>query len=157
MRESIKREFLIGYGIKTPCNIVTFIDDVTRQTEKQTFVMEIIEKCDVDMAVDIKRGFGLIEVKKSRSKDVLLKRGDQVAMWVDGQLRNTEAIADDNNVLTYLKGGRNTVFMRTEIKRDPEKLPDAMIFYKLVQEDCVLHSVAIMTRDLSELSTGLWN
>lgn len=153
MRESIKKEYYVGYKKKHPCNIVTYIDDVTRGDETQTFFMELIEKCQVESSVEARRQEGKFEVRKSRSKDVLVHRGDEVMMAVDGQIRCTEALTENEKTLCFLRGGNNVVIMATEIKRDPEKMPDAMICYKQMPADTVLHSMAIMTRDLSELPT----
>lgn len=154
MREAVKREFLIGYGIKQPCNILTFIDDISRGEEIQTFVMEVVEKEDADTVSDAKRQSGLIEVKKSRSKDILLKRGEQILLDIDGQMRCSEASSEEEQTLCYIQGCSNMISIATEIKRDPEKMPDAMIFYKQKPSCSTLHSIAIMTRDLSELPTG---
>ena len=156
MRDSIKKEFLVGYNKKVPCSIVTFIDHLTRGHEKQTFVMEALEKSCVEAIVQSKKEFGLVEVKKGRSKDVLLKRGEEIRMQVDGQMRPTEVLSDDQTVLCYLHGVANVIHIATEIKRDPDKLPDAMLIYRHLPDDTVVHSMAMMTRDLSELPTGLW-
>lgn len=153
MRETLKKEFLMGYGFKQPCNIVTYIDDLSRGDEMQTIVMEVVEKNEVDNVVEARRQTGLVEVKKSRSKDVLLKRGDQIWFQIDGQIRCTEAMTEAEQTLCYLTGSQNMVAMPTEIKRDPEKMPDAMIFYKQKPNNAVLHSIALMTRDLSELAS----
>lgn len=154
MRDSIKKEFLLGYKKKTPCHIVTFIDHMTRANEKQTFIMEAVEKCNVESVVESKREFGLIEIKKGRSKKVFLKRGEQIQMLADGQMRPAEVLSDDHNILCYIHGLSNVIHVATEIKREPEKLPDAMLFYKHLPDETVVHSVAMMTRDLSELPTG---
>lgn len=153
MREAVKREFLVGFGIKHPCNILTFIDDLSRGEETQTFVMEVVPKADADTVSDAKRQTGLIEILKSRSKDILLKRGEQILLDIDGQMRCSEASSKEEQTLCYIQGCSNVISIATEIKRDPEKMPDAMIFYKQKPSDSTLHSIAIMTRDLSELPT----
>ncbi|XP_045169804.2 uncharacterized protein LOC123532439 isoform X2 [Mercenaria mercenaria] len=153
MRETIKREFQVGFGIKQPCYILTFIDDLTRTDEMQTFVMEVVEKDKADAVAEDKLQAKLFEVKKSRSKEILLRRGDQILLHVDGQIRCSEASSEEEQTLCYLQGCSNMVSISTEIKRDPEKMPDAMIFYKQKPKDAALHSVAIVTRDLSELPT----
>lgn len=63
-------------------------------------------------------------------------------------------MTEADQTLCYLQGCSNMVTMPTEIKRDPEKMPDAMIYYKQKPNNNVLHSMAMMTRDLSELPTG---
>lgn len=156
MRDTIKNEFLVGYKKKMPCKLVTFIDHVTRAHEKQVFVMEAVEKCNVDTVIDSKSDFGLVEIKKGRSKDILLKTGDVIQMHIDGQMRPTETRLDEYNNLCYIQGLPNVIHVATEIKRDPEKLPDAMIIYRRQPNNIVVHSIALMTRDLSELPTGIF-
>ncbi|XP_060608547.1 uncharacterized protein LOC132760564 isoform X2 [Ruditapes philippinarum] len=153
MRESIKREFYIGFGIKQPCYILTFIDDLSRGDEMQTFAMEVVEKDKADIVADEKLQAKLFEIKKGRSKEILLKRGDQILMHVDGQMRCSEASSEEEQTLCYLNGCTNVISISTEIKRDPEKMPDAMLFYKQKPNDTTLHSIAIVTRELSELPT----
>jgi len=60
--------------------------------------------------------------------------------------------------LLYLiiEAGSNVISFPTEVKRDPEKLPDAMIFFTQKPTDTQLHYVAMMTRDLSEQPTGVY-
>lgn len=147
---------MVGFGKRVPCQLLTYIDDLSRGDETQIFTMEVKNRLNAGTEVETKRQSGIIEVKKSRSKDVFVKRGELIHVQVDGQMRLTEAMTEDQQIICYLQGCCNTVSMATEIKRDPEKLPDAMLFYKSKQENTVLHSVAIMTRDLSELPTGLF-
>ena len=156
MRDSIKKEFLVGYSKKVPCNIVTFIDHLTRGNERQTFVVEAVDKFYVEAIVQSKKDVGLIEIKKGRSKDILLKRGELIHMKTDGQMRPTEILPDDHYDLCYLHGDTNVIHVSTEVKRDPEKLPDAMLIFRHLPDDMVVHSIAMMTRDLAEQPTGLY-
>ncbi|XP_052248855.1 uncharacterized protein LOC127856596 isoform X2 [Dreissena polymorpha] len=153
MRETIKREFLVGYRKRTPCNIVTYIDDISRVKEAQIFLVEIVEKMNADAQVEQRRAEGLIEVRKSRSREILLQRGDCIRVQIDGQMRVTEVMSEQQQTICFLQGCDNSVSIATEVKRDPEKLPDAMIFYQLAGIPNSIHSVALMTRDLSELPT----
>jgi len=157
MRESVKKEFMVGFGKRVPCQLLTYIDDISRGEETQIFTMEVQDRLNSGIEAETKRQTGIIEVKKSRSKDVFVKRGDLIHIQVDGQMRMTEAMTEEQHLLCYLQGCCNVVSMATEIKRDPEKLPDAMVFYRSKPDNAVLHSVAIMTRDLSELPTGRLN
>lgn len=154
MRETIKKEFLVGYGKRVPCQLITYIDDLSRCDEAQIFTMEVQDKVNAGTEVETKRQTGIIEVKKSRSKDIFVKRGDMIHVQIDGQMRLTEAMTEEQQTICFLHHCPNAISIATEIKRDPEKLPDAMIFYKSKEENAMLHSVAIMTRDLSELPTG---
>lgn len=156
MRETIKKEFMVGYGKRVPCQILTYIDDLSRADEAQIFTLEIQDRLSAGTEAETKRLSGIIEVKKSRSKDIFLKRGDLIHVQVDGQMRLTEAMSEEQQTICFLHKCPNSISIATEIKRDPEKLPDAMIFYKSKQENVVMHSVAIMTRDLSEVATGSW-
>ena len=154
MRDTIKKEILTGYKRKVPCKLVTFIDDLTRGNEKQTFVMEAVEKCNADIVAESRKKFGLVEVKKGRSKDILLKTGEVIRMLTDGQMRTTEPLSDDHYNMCFIPGLPNVIHASTEVKRDPEKLPDAMLIYQRLSDQSVVHSIALMTRDLSELPTG---
>lgn len=103
MRETLKKEFMMGFGFKQSCNILTYIDDLTRGDEMQTFVMEVVEKSEVDTIVEARRQTGLIEVKKSRSKDVLLKRGDQIWFQVNTNLSENLVSFSLFNVYIFIK------------------------------------------------------
>lgn len=155
MRDTIKKEFMVGFDKKVPCQLLTYIDDLSRGDEAQIFTMEVQDRLSAGTEAETKRQSGIIEVKKSRSKDVFVKRGDLIQVLVDGQMRLTEALTEEQQTICFLQGCCNAVSIATEIKRDPEKLPDAMVFFKSKQDNTVLHSVAIMTRDLSELPTGM--
>ncbi|WAQ94416.1 hypothetical protein MAR_006887 [Mya arenaria] len=153
MRETIKKEFLVGYGKRVPCNILTYIDDTSRDSESQIFVTEILDTYAADTEVETKRSSGIIEVKKSRSKDVFLQRGDLIRVEIDGQMRITEAMSEEEQTICFLPGCSNSVSFHTEVKRDPEKLPDAMLFFKTEPEQSIIHTLAILTRDLCEQAT----
>ncbi|WAQ94585.1 hypothetical protein MAR_007056 [Mya arenaria] len=153
MRETIKKEFLVGYGKRVPCNILTYIDDTSRDSESQIFVTEILDSYTADTEVETKRSSGIIEVKKSRSKDVFLQRGDLIRVEIDGQMRITEAMSEEEQTICFLPGCSNSVSFHTEVKRDPEKLPDAMLFFKTDPEQSIIHTLAILTRDLCEQAT----
>ena len=116
--------------------------------------MEVVEKCNADIVPISRRKFGLVEIKKGRSKDILLKTGEVVRMLTDGQMRPTEPLSDNHYNLCYIPGLPNVIHVATEVKRDPEKLPDAMLVYQRLSNQSVVHSIALMTRDLSEMPTG---
>ncbi|KAL3832713.1 hypothetical protein ACJMK2_024330 [Sinanodonta woodiana] len=153
MKESVKREFLTGFGKAVRCNIITYIDHFTREGGKMKFVVEVAEKCHAEASVELKKNEKLIEIKKSRSKDILVKQCEQIRVTIDGQIRPSEALPDEHYVICFIRGASNILHVPAELKRDSEKHPDAVLAYTSLPGDKPIHSFAIMTRDLAELET----
>ena len=99
---------MVGFGKRVPCNIYTFIDDLSRGDEMQVFVTEILDKNCADDIVEQRRATGIVEVKKSRSRDIFLRRGDLVHVQIDGQMRVTESMTDDQHTICFLPGSSTT-------------------------------------------------
>lgn len=156
MRDTVKKEFQLIFGLVQLCNICTFIDDSQRNKEEGSFFVwiECIDKNMIRDDVENKEKAGLIEVKQSRSKDITLRQKQTLILKVDGQVKLRLADPPDAFKITYLIGADNHVNIPMEVHRDQEKIPyAAFAFY---EEDCAhpFHSVNIPVRDLSELPTG---
>lgn len=155
MRDTVKKEFQLIFGLVQLCNICTFIDDSQRNKEEGSFFVwiECIDKNMIRDDVENKEKAGLIEVKQSRSKDITLRQKQTLILKVDGQVKLRLADPPDAFKITYLIGADNHVNIPMEVHRDQEKIPyAAFAFY---EEDCAhpFHSVNIPVRDLSELPT----
>lgn len=155
MRDTVKKEFQLIFGLVQLCNICTFIDDSQRNKEEGSFFVwiECIDKNMIRDDVENKEKAGLIEVKQSRSKDITLRQKQTLILKVDGQVKLRLADPPDTFKITYLIGADNHVNIPMEVHRDQEKIPyAAFAFY---EEDCAhpFHSVNIPVRDLSELPT----
>lgn len=155
MRDTIKKEFLVMFGKVKMCNICTFIDNTLRDKDRglTTFWMEIIEKVNIPVAVSERAKQNLIEVKSSRSKDIIIRQSETLNIQLDGQVRVIGAPLTDKYTLTYLENTDNHLQVPLEIKRDQDKPPNASFIFKDVTSGQVCHTVSVPIRDLTELAT----
>ncbi|XP_033761737.1 uncharacterized protein LOC117343477 isoform X2 [Pecten maximus] len=155
MRDTIKKEFLVMFGKVKLCNICTFIDNTLRDRERglATFWIEIIEKVKVPEATSERALQNLIEVKSSRSKDLIIRQSETLNVQLDGQVRVVGAPLTDKYTLTYLENTDNHLQVPLEIKRDQDKPPNATFIFKDVTSGQTCHTVSVPIRDLTELAT----
>uniref|UniRef100_A0A8W8M8M2 Uncharacterized protein n=1 Tax=Magallana gigas TaxID=29159 RepID=A0A8W8M8M2_MAGGI len=127
MRDTVKKEFQLIFGLVQLCNICTFIDDSQRNKEEGSFFVwiECIDKNMIRDDVENKEKAGLIEVKQSRSKDITLRQKQTLILKVDGQVKLRLADPPDAFKITYLIGADNHVNIPMEVHRDQEKIPYA--------------------------------
>ncbi|XP_071158228.1 uncharacterized protein [Mytilus edulis] len=156
MRDSLKKEFLVMSGKVQMCNLMTYIDDSSRDMSKggAMFWLDFVEKNMLKEDIEMKLQMGFIEVKNSRSKDLAVKQNQTFDLAIEGQIKLTLSNGNGQNFkMTYLKGADNHVTIPIEVKRDQEKEPFAT--FKLSEDgsDTPIHVVAIPVRDLSELSS----
>ncbi|XP_021350434.1 uncharacterized protein LOC110448494 isoform X2 [Mizuhopecten yessoensis] len=155
MRDTVKKEFLVMFGKVKLCNICTFIDNTLRDRERglTTFWIEIIEKVKVPEATSEHAQQNLIEVKSSRSKDLIIRQNETLNIQLDGQIRVIGSPLTDKYTLTYLENTDNHLQVPLEIKRDQDKPPNAVFTFKDSTSGQTCHTVSVPIRDLTELAT----
>nr|XP_022309577.1 uncharacterized protein LOC111115210 [Crassostrea virginica] len=111
MRDTVKKEFQLMFGLVQLCNICLFIDDSQRNLEEGSFFVwiECIDKNTIREDVENKEKAGLIEVKQSRSKDITLHQKQTLILKIDGQIKLRLADPPDAFKITYLIGADNHV------------------------------------------------
>lgn len=156
MRDTVKKEFQLIFGLVQLCNICTFIDDSQRNMEEGSFFVwiECIDKNMIREDVENKQKAGLIEVKQSRSKDITLRQKQTLILKTDGQIKLRLSDPPDAFKITYLIGADNHVNIPMEVHRDQEKIPYASFAFYEEDSGNPIHTVNIPVRDLSELPTG---
>ncbi|XP_060062472.1 uncharacterized protein LOC132543032 [Ylistrum balloti] len=155
MRDTLKKEFLVMFGKVKLCNLCTFIDNTLRDKDRglTTFWIEILEKCRVPEATSEHAQHNLIEVKSSRSKDLIIRQSETLIIQLDGQIRVVGAPLRDKYTLTYLENTDNHLQVPLEIKRDQDKPPNATFTFKDATSGQTCHTVSVPIRDLTELPT----
>ncbi|XP_062600957.1 uncharacterized protein LOC134262579 [Saccostrea cucullata] len=155
MRDTVKKEFQLIFGLVQLCNICTFLDDSQRNMEEGSFFVwiECIDKNLIREDVENKEKAGLIEVKQSRSKDITLRQKQTIILKIDGQIKLRLADPPDSFKITYLIGADNHVNIPMEVHRDQEKIPYASFAFHEEDSGNPFHTVNIPVRDLSELPT----
>jgi hypothetical protein len=75
MRDSIKKEFLVMSGKVQLCNLMTYIDDSSRDMSRggAMFWLDFVERNMLKQDIEMKSQLGFVEVKHSRSKDLAVK------------------------------------------------------------------------------------
>lgn len=144
------------FGKVKLCNICTFIDDAQRDRERglATFWIEILEKCKVAEATSERAQKSLVEIKSSRSKDLIIRQSETLHIQLDGQVRVVGSPLTEKYTLTYLENTDNHLLVPLEIKKDQDKPPNAAFIFKDNTSGSACHTVAVSIRDLTELNSG---
>lgn len=156
MRDTVKKEFLVLSGKVQLCNLMTYIDDSSREMAKggAMFWLDFVEKNMLMEDIEMKSQLGFVEVKNSRSKDLAIKQNQTYELVIEGQIKLTLANGNGQKYkMTYLKGADNHISIPLEVKRDQEKEPFATFILSEDGSETPTHVVAIPVRDLSELSS----
>lgn len=165
MRDSLKKEFQVLSGKVQLCNLMTYIDDSSRDKTRggAMFWMDLVEKNMLREDIEMKSQLGFVEVKQSRSKDLSIQQNQTFDLVLEGQVKLTLSSASSQQFkMTYLKGADNHLTVPLEVKRDQEKDPFATFILTEEGSDNPLNVVSIPVRDLLELKSGkyyqtLWN
>lgn len=159
MRDSLKKEFLVMSGKVQLCNLVTYIDDSSRDKAKggAMFWLDFVEKNMLREDIEMKSQLGFVEVKHSRSKDLAIQQNQTFDLVLEGQVKLTLSSATSQQFkMTYLKGADNHLTIPLEVKRDQEKDPFATFILTEEESDTPQNVVSIPVRDLFELKSGMY-